>query len=407
MKAETDKNIVMPQNKNMLSKRILLSVFFLLAGIFIGRYVIPAAKLPVSTVNFVSVENGERKLVYPTFWEAWDKLHANFIGELDDQKLFYGAISGLVNAAGDPYTVFTPPKETKQFEENITGSFSGAGMEIGIRNGVITVISPLADSPAERAGIREGDVILKIGDDPITQDTTLDEAVQKIRGPIGQPIKLSIFHKNSSEPETVTIVRDIIEIESVSLGINENNIAHITVKSFNGDTSKQFLNIAKEVSRQNVSGLILDLRNNPGGFLEAAVDIASRFLSEDTIVVIEKGVTEKKHCAEGKNILAGIPLVVLVNEGSASASEILAGALNDQLKVPIIGTKTFGKGSVQEFIKLNDGSSMKITVAKWYTPNGRSINEEGIEPTIMVEQKHDTEEDEPLTRAFQELESQQ
>jgi len=389
-------------------RRKKLPIFFLTillfgAGLFIGRYIIPAGELKqYDNLQFLTVEQGERRLIFPTFWEAWDKLHANFIGELVDEKLFYGAVAGMVRSAGDPYTVFQPPADTKQFEETIEGSFGGVGIEIGVQNGAVTVISPLDGSPAKQAGIEAGDIIMAVDEEVITQDMTIDQVVQQIRGLNGETVKLTIFREGVSQPEDITIVRDTIEIASVKLSMLD-NIAHITITNFNADTAKKFNDIARQAKEQGAAGMIVDVRNNPGGFLQASVDIASRFLDKDTLVVSEQGNKNKDYKATGNTLLKDMPAVVLVNAGSASASEILAGALHDQLGTPIVGTQTFGKGSVQEFIKLSDGSSLRVTIAKWYTPNGRSINEEGIEPTIVVKSNRDTEEDEQLNQALTEI----
>lgn len=390
--------------KRTFGKSTFAAVLILLfsAGLFIGRYVVPADELKYSPLQFVSIKEGKRQLIFPTYWEAWDTLHSKFIGELTDQDLFYGAVSGMVRAAGDPYTVFSPPSDTKQFEETIKGVFSGIGVEIGMRKGLITVIAPLDGSPAQQAGIQEGDVIIAVDKQTITQDTSIDDVVQQIRGPKGEPVIITIIREGDTEPREISIIRDTIAIESIRLEIKD-GIAHISITNFNGDTSKRFSEAAQQAVQANVKGVLLDVRNNPGGYLESAVDIASRILDKGALVVSEKGKENKDYNARGKNILKGLPMVILVNKGSASASEILAGALADQLNVPIIGTKTFGKGSVQEFIKLDDGSSLRVTVAKWFTPNGRSISDEGIEPTIKVEQDYETEEDEQLSKAREEL----
>lgn len=371
-------------------------------GLFLGRYVVPAGELRYSPLKFVAIEDGERQLIFPTFWEAWDKLHTNFINGLEDEKLYYGAVAGMVRAADDPYTVFSPPAETKQFEETIQGSFSGVGIEIGMRNNLVTVIAPLAGSPADRAGVREGDIIIAVDDDKLTQDTSLDEVVRKIRGEQGQAVKISVAREGAGEAIDITIVRDTISIESVRLEIAD-GLAHLVITNFNGDTAKQFATAARQLTEQQARGIILDMRSNPGGFLDAAVDITSQFVAKGTLVVSEKGKVNKEYAAKGGATLEGLPVVVLVNGGSASASEIVAGALHDQVQAPIIGVKTFGKGSVQEFLKLSDGSSLRVTVAKWFTPTGHSINEQGIEPTIVFEQDQETEEDEQLQRAKEEL----
>ena len=389
---------------NKFTNSILIILIFGI-GLFVGRYLLPAGELKqYDTLQFLTVEQGERQLIFPTFWEAWDTLHSNFIGDLNEKDLFYGAVAGMVRSAGDPYTVFSPPADTKQFEETIEGSFGGVGIEIGMNNGAITVIAPLEGSPAQKAGVLEGDIIIAVDEESLTQDMTIDDVVQRIRGKNGETVKLTVFHKDGTKPDDIDITRDTIEIQSVKLNMIE-NIAHITITSFNGDTAKKFNNIAREVKKNSAAGIILDVRNNPGGFLQTSVDIASRFLDKDQLVVSERGKNNKEYKASGNTVLKDIPVVVLVNGGSASASEILAGALLDQLKTPIIGDKTFGKGSVQEFIKLADESSLRVTVAKWYTPLGISIDEEGIQPTIEVEQNRETEEDEQLTKAIEKLQN--
>lgn len=372
-------------------------------GLFFGRYIIPAGELKqYDALQFVSVDQGKRQLIFPTFWEAWDKLHTNFIGEIDDNKLYYGAVAGMVRSAGDPYTVFAPPADTKQFEETIEGSFGGIGIEIGVKNGAVVVISPLDGSPAKKAGVLEGDLILSIDQKSLSAETTLDEVVQSIRGENGQPVEITVLHEGESEPKDITITRDTIAIESVRLDMID-KIAHVSIKNFNSDTAKRFNDIARQIKADQVKGIILDVRGNPGGFLQSAVDISSRFMPKGQVVVSEQGHKNKDYTASGNTILADIPTVILVNGGSASASEILAGALNDQLSIPVIGSQTFGKGSVQEFIKLSDGSSLRVTIAKWYTPKGRSINEEGITPTIPVEADQTNEADEQLNRALEEI----
>jgi carboxyl-terminal processing protease len=385
--------------------KVIGGLVLLALGIFIGRYVVPAGVAIQTPLEFVAVENGQRQLVFPTFWEAWDIVHEKFIGEIDDKKLFYGAVSGLVRATGDPYTVFADPEETKQFEENIGGSFSGIGVEIGMRDGHVTVIAPLTGSPADLAGIKTGDIVVAIDDKPISPEETLDEVVSRIRGERGKPVSLTVIHQGEDEPVEITVVRDTIEIESVRSTI-ENNIAVIKISSFNGDTAERFTQAAHEAARARVQGVIVDVRNNPGGFLESSVEIASVFLKQRTLVVSEKGDQDKEYYSKTAPILSNIPVVVVVNGGSASASEILAGALHDQRQSQIVGEKTFGKGSVQEFKKLSDGSSIRVTVAKWYTPSGRSIDDHGIDPNIVVTDDPATPEDEQLNRAKETLQSQ-
>lgn len=377
-----------------------------LAGLFVGRYVVPAGEFSTQPLQFVAVKEGERELVFPTFWEAWDILHNDFINKdkIEDKSLFYGAVSGLVNAAGDPYTVFSDPQTTKQFEENIEGSFSGIGIEIGMREGSITVIAPLEGSPAETAGVRSGDTVLAIDDKPIDSEETLDDVVNRIRGPKGSAVKLTVLHKDENAPAEVSIIRDTIHIESVKAETKD-GVAHLRISSFNGDTAAQVKQAMSEAARAQIKGVIIDVRNNPGGFLESAVEIASVFLDPNTIVVSERGDQNKEYRSKGQPILKNVPVVALMNGGSASASEILAGALRDQRHALLIGEKSYGKGSVQEFKKLDDGSSLRVTVAKWFTPAGHSIDEAGLEPDVAVEDNRDTLGDEQLDRAAKELQT--
>lgn len=379
---------------------VILLVFF--GGLLIGRYALPREMPANAPLQFVSVEEGKRELVFPTFWEAWDVLHEHFNGALDMQKLYYGAVEGMVRATGDPYTVFADPAATKQFSETLSGRFSGIGVEIGLQNGVITVIAPLAGSPADKAGLKTKDIIIAVDKKPITADASLDEVVRQIRGPKGSTVTLTVFHEGSKEPVEVTITRDTIEVESVILKIEE-GIAHLTITNFRSDTTSRFNAAVRELQRAKARGIILDLRSNPGGFLESAVDVASRFLPENALIVSEKGKENEDFKSDGSHPLLDTPTVVLVDAGSASASEIVAGALGDVRHTPIIGTKTFGKGSVQEFIKLQDGSSLRVTVAKWFTPSGRSIDEQGIAPTIEIKDDPATNADEVLERARAEL----
>lgn len=391
---------VQPVPNRRLSAALLILV--LTAGIFIGRYVVPVGAVDQGPLRYMTVNNGERELIFPTFWEAKDQLESKFIGEVKDESLFYGAVKGMVAAANDPYTVFSDPAATKQFEETLEGSFSGVGIEIGLRQGLVTVIAPLAGSPAEEAGIRAGDIIVAIDHEPINAESTLDQVVQSIRGQRGTTVVLTVVHPEEKATVDLTVRRETIEVASVKLSIEE-GIAHITITSFNSDTATRFMTAAREVKDKGVRGIIVDVRGNPGGFLQSAVDIGSRFLPQGTVIVSEKGKETTEYQAKGNTILADLPVVVLVNEGSASASEILAGALLDRGEAVLVGHKTFGKGSVQEFIKLKDGSSLRVTVARWFTPNDHNIDQNGIEPNIAVDNDPATPEDEQLTRAKEEI----
>ncbi|MBI3420507.1 MAG: S41 family peptidase [Candidatus Sungbacteria bacterium] len=392
-----------PASSPKRTSRVLIGILLLIIGAGFGRWSVPIqGTQKFSDQQLVVEKNGERQLVFPTFWEAWDKLHELYIGDLDNTKLLYGAIAGMVRAADDPYTSFSDPEDAKLLTETLEGSFSGVGIEIGLKNGLVTVISPLDGSPAKKAGIMEGDIIVAVDKQPLTDSLTIDQVVQKIRGQKGTTVTLTVVPKESGETKDISMVRDKIVIESVKWKI-EDGVGIITVNSFNGDTSQRFTAAAKDMVRQNAAGIIIDLRGNPGGYLDTAVEIASQFLDPGKTVVQEKGKTNKEYKSKGVGLLKAMPVVVLVDGGSASASEILAGALRDQKNTPIIGQKTFGKGVVQELIQLNDGSSLKVTIAKWFTPKGNSINEEGIEPTVAVKQDRETDADEQLIKAKEEL----
>jgi len=325
---------------------------------------------------------------FSLFWKVWDLLKEKYVdrASLDAQQMVYGAIRGMVKAAGDPYTTFFDPKETKSFSQDLEGSFEGIGAELGIKDEILTVIAPLEDSPAQKAGLRAGDKILKIGDN-ITSDMTIDEAVDLIRGKKGTEIKLTVLHEGDQETQDVTIIRETIEVKSVKLEFRDPNVAYIKIIKFGEETMVEFDLAMNQVLEKGSEGIVLDLRNNPGGFLDKSVDIASRMIPKGEVVVMEEDYKGKREIlyTKGGDRLSVIPVVVLINEGSASASEILAGALRDDRKITLIGKKSFGKGSVQELIDLPGNSSIKITVAKWLTPNGEYIMEKGINPDIEVD----------------------
>jgi len=334
---------------------------------------------------------------FSLFWEVYHKLQEKFVdkGKFDTQKMIYGAISGMVKSLGDPYTVFFLPEETKRFEEDVKGIFEGVGMEIGIKKGQLQVIAPLEGTPAQKAGLRAGDKILKINDKE-TVDLTTDEAVNLIRGPKGTEVKLTILREGWEKPKDFKIVRAVIEIPSLKWEVKSAPegypIIYLKIYQFSEKASFDFSKAAIEILSEPSQKIILDLRDNPGGYLEVAQDIAGWFLEKGKIVVIEDfGKGEKKeYKSEGNGLFSNYKIVILINKGTASASEILAGALRDNRGILLIGEKSFGKGSVQELEKLREGSSLKITVARWLTPKGNLISDVGLEPDIKVEM---TEED--------------
>ena len=298
-----------------------------------------------------------------------------------------GAISGMVDGLGDPYTVFMSAEDTDKFLDDISGYFEGVGMEIGIRKGNLQVVAPLEGTPAQRAGLRSGDRIIAI-DEESTIDMTIDEAVSRIRGERGTTVVLTIFRSTWDETKDISIKRAVIEIPSLTWELKEGDVAYIQLFQFSGKASSDFNQMVSEVLASRADRIILDLRNNPGGFLEVSQDIAGWFIEKGETVVIEEFGGEEPdiiYKAQGSARLGSFPMVVLINQGSASASEILAGALRDVNGILLIGEKSFGKGSVQELLRLRDDSSLKITVAKWFTPNRTVINEKGLEPDVVVE----------------------
>lgn len=326
---------------------------------------------------------------FSLFWDTWNSLHNKYVNRntLDTQKLIYGAVQGMVNSIGDPYTVFFEPQQSKKFQEEISGSFGGVGIEIGKRNNILTVIAPIKDTPAFKANLKAGDKILRIDDKP-TADLSIEEAVNLIRGKKGTSVMLTIS-SNGADTKEVTIVRDTIKIPTIVWEMIESNgkkVAYLQLFTFNQNVDSEFQKSAQEILNSGAERLVLDLRNNPGGLLDSAINIAGWFLDKNQIVTIEafSDSTRNEFRSKGNGSLKIYPTIILINSGSASASEIVAGALHDNREIRLVGEKTFGKGSVQELEKFKDGSSIKVTVAKWLTPNGISISDTGIGPDVEV-----------------------
>lgn len=373
--------------KNFIIILIAVSVFFI--GIYFGRNNFAPAYNGAQVV--INPEKGRpREVDFSLFWDAWRELEDNFVdkSKLDMQKMLYGAISGMAGSLEDPYTVFMDPEETDRFSKDISGSFEGIGAELGMKNNAPAVIAPLPGTPADKAGIRPGDKIIKVNDVE-TAGLSLDRTVEMIRGPKGTEVVLTIIREGAPAPLAIKIIRGKIEVPSLKSEIND-NVAIIHLYQFTKNADKEFKKAANEAIKNGAEKLILDLRNNPGGYLDTAIQIASQFIEEGKIVAIEEGKGGKKeHKSSGGSFLKNIPAAVIINEGSASASEIVAGALRDQNGIKLIGKKTFGKGSVQELRDLKKGSSLKVTVAKWLTPSGVCINHEGINPDIEVNYTED------------------
>jgi carboxyl-terminal processing protease len=323
---------------------------------------------------------------------------------LSDQEKVWGAIKGLVEAYGDPYTVFMPPTEAKMFEEDISGNFSGVGMEVGEKEGIITVITPLKNTPADKAGINAGDQVVKI-DDTATNGMTVDEAVRLIRGEEGTKVKLTIIPKDGEEPKEVSLTRAVITIPALETELREDKIFVIKLYSFSAVSSSLFRDALREFIGAKTNKLIIDLRGNPGGYLDASIDMASFFLPSGKVVVKEDfggDKEEKAYRSKGYNIFNdNLKMVILVNGGSASASEILAGALQEHGVAKLVGEKTFGKGSVQELVNITPDTYLKVTVARWLTPNGRSISKEGLVPDYPVARGSDENVDPQMQKAVE------
>jgi len=340
--------------------------------------------------NTSSINN--RGVDMDLFWEVWDLISQKYIKEnaVIPKNMVYGAIKGMAASLEDPYTVFMDPVETKDFELNLNGDLEGIGAELTIQNQALTIVSVLRDTPAEKAGLRPNDIIFKI-DDEITSDMTLPSAIQKIRGKAGTIVKLTILRKGDPKPFDVSIKRANIQIASVSYNELGNGIHYIVLNHFSDKTSDELNEVIQKILLKDPKGIILDLRSNGGGYLDIAVDILSDFIKgKKTVVYIHKrGAENEPMQTDGSSRLADIPAVVLINGGSASASEIVAGAFQDLNRGILIGERSFGKGSVQEYEKFKDGSSLRITIAKWLTPNKKDIDEVGIKPDIEVKLTED------------------
>lgn len=396
---------------NFIKKHLALSVLgiFLLAGTFYAGMQYGIDKKP--DIEAISILNNKEEgkpeqIDFAPFWKAWNTLDEKFVGKgtttISSQEKVWGAISGLASSMGDPFTVFMPPEENKFFESEISGSFEGVGMEISNKDGELSVIAPLKGTPAYKAGIKPGDKILKIDDTPALLMKS-EQAIKIIRGPKGTTVRFLVERKGR-EPFEIKVVRDTIQIPTIDTefrqlankdnpnasGLREDGVFVVRLYNFSATSPMLFQNALREFVESGSHKLLLDLRGNPGGYLEAAVDMASWFLPAGKIVVKEefgKKRDESVHRSRGYNVFENynLKMVILVNGGSASASEILGGALQEYKVAKLVGTKTFGKGSVQELIKITPDTSLKVTIAKWMTPMGKSISDEGLTPDYIIE----------------------
>lgn len=348
-------------------------------------------------------------------FKAWAILDERFMpatttATTTPQDKLWGAVKGLASSYGDDYTVFMPPVQKQIFDTQVAGDFSGVGMEVGLRSGLITVISPIKDTPAYRAGVKAGDIVFKIDGAP-TQDLTVEAAVGKIRGPKGTTVVLTLARegKDGGKPFDVPVVRDTIELPTVDFALRNDGIFVIQVYMFNGQAPKKFAEAVAEFQKSKAQKLIIDLRGNPGGYLEAAVDMASSFIPSGKVIVTQATRVESEtQTYRSSGFGTGFPdakIVILLNGGSASASEIFAGAMRDHGRAKIIGQQSFGKGSVQQVFEVTKDTQLKITIARWLTPNGISISHQGLTPDVVVTLSETPKEgvDETLDRAVQYL----
>lgn len=394
----------LPNNMASKRKQWIITGVLVLGAFFVGHTMGQASDLQAQLLGddgYVDIEKvinlysstRSSEVNFDQYWDVWDMLRNEYVSEdIDEVSLFYNSIEGMVAGLDDPYSVYFPPRDAQEFAEGLAGEFEGIGAEIGIRDEQLTIIAPLPGSPAEQAGIAPRDKVFAIdGED--TAGITIDEAVGKIRGEKGTDVVLTILHEDGSALEDITVTRDTIEVPTV-IWEREGNLAYIRISYFNQDTWRDFNTAVVEVLEDRPAGIILDLRLNPGGFLDTSIDVASEWVTRGNILIQrERDGIDKTFATRGPHRLAGIPTVVLVDDGTASGSEIVAGALQDAGAATVMGTQTFGKGSVQDFQVLPDGSALKLTIAEWLTPNERAINKVGITPDIILEDMYATSTD--------------
>ncbi len=386
-----------------------------LFGHKIGLFENLAKKTKTTNLNSLINSSNNQVVSMDTFWEVWQLLERDYLetDKIDRIKMLDGAISGMVYGLGDPYTMYLPPEDNSKAEEDLAGSFYGVGIELAYIDGAVGILAPLSGSPGEKAGLLAGDIITHVKDEKagLDEDTnkwTLDDAVKHIRGPKATPVILSIYRKSDNSSQDITVIRDEIIVESVTLefkDVSGKKYAYLKLAKFGERTLDEWNKAVNEIVKQKsqLAGLVLDLRNNPGGFFDVSIDVASDFVKSGVVVSQKSKYSTKNYNSTGKARLAGIPTVALVNKGSASASEIVAGALRDDVGIKLIGEQTFGKGTVQDRRELSNGGGLHVTVGRWLTPSGNWIHDDGLKVDLEVAQDYNTLEDEVLDKAIEQF----
>jgi carboxyl-terminal processing protease len=325
---------------------------------------------------------------FKVFWEAWQVVEGEFYdhSQIDHQKLMYGAIKGMVDAVGDPYTVYQTPSQRDVSDTDLRGSFDGIGIQVDMKDNKLTVVAPIEGSPAEAAGFRPGDVILEV-DGKSLSGKTLNDTVGLIRGERGTPVTLTVLRPGTTDPFPITVVRAEIKLKSVRSRMLDDNVGYLRISSFSASTGSEMSSVVKSLMDQQARGIVVDLRNNPGGYLSAAVESTAQFVDPGSVVLYQQNGDgqRKTYRTEGGGVATQVPVAVLVNKGSASASEIMAGALRDDGRAILVGETTFGKGTVQNVHELSDKSGLRVTTAQWLTPSEKRIQGVGLVPDQVVE----------------------
>jgi len=379
--------------KKFKYNKLVLKIIFALGVLFLAFYSgygygSKYGRIKNAPSDIINADGSQESIDFGLFWQTWNKAKELYIGKSDSKEMFYGAISGMVASLGDPYTVFLRPQDNEDLASDLSGKFDGIGAELTDENGQIVVISPLSGSPAEQAGIKPKDVILEI-DGQVTDKMAIDTAVKKIRGKAGTEVKLKIRHVNQQDAIEIKVVRASIKVDSVSYKletISGKKIAVLKVSQFGDDTMALANKYVGEMKSAGAEGIIIDLRNNPGGYLDTSVSFSNLFLKKGAVVLkeVDKNGQITEYKANNETSVPNLPIVILVNNGSASAAEIVAGAMKDNHRAEIIGEKTFGKGSVQQLEPLTGGAALKVTIAKWLTPAGSEINQVGLSPDVTI-----------------------